>query len=268
MTKPYYILDIPAEEYHADARAGRFLSSHLLGDFRKCPLLYRMKTTGKAENEESAAFLLGRATHALILEGDKAYREQFAVSDGPVNPKTGTAYGRATKAYAEWAKGQTLPVLSTKEHGFILSLRDAVALHFDASRLLSGGFPEGTVRTNYEGEPCQIRMDYFSEKNGIVDLKTCDDIDFFTRDFRRYGYAYQLAFYRAILQEVSGHEYPVHVVAVEKREPRRVGVWRLFPLMLDEAEEQNRAAISYLHRCRAESRWPTGYEGVRDIIEL
>ena len=38
--------DIPAEQYHQDARDGKFLSSHLLGDFRKCPLTYHQKMTG------------------------------------------------------------------------------------------------------------------------------------------------------------------------------------------------------------------------------
>ena len=42
-----FIVDIPADEYHADAQAGRFLSSHLLGDFRSCPQLYRKKLYGE-----------------------------------------------------------------------------------------------------------------------------------------------------------------------------------------------------------------------------
>ena len=36
-----FIVDIPADEYHEAARRGEFLSSHLLGDFRACPRLYR-----------------------------------------------------------------------------------------------------------------------------------------------------------------------------------------------------------------------------------
>ena len=36
-----FLADVPADEYHKAARDGKFLSSHLLGDFRKSPRLYR-----------------------------------------------------------------------------------------------------------------------------------------------------------------------------------------------------------------------------------
>ena len=67
MGKLPFLADIPASEYHEAARQGRFLSSHLLGDFRKSPRLYRKKMTGEIEPEDSAAFLMGRAVHTLIL---------------------------------------------------------------------------------------------------------------------------------------------------------------------------------------------------------
>lgn len=34
------ILSIPAEEYHAESRSGRYMASHLLADFRESPELY------------------------------------------------------------------------------------------------------------------------------------------------------------------------------------------------------------------------------------
>ena len=44
-----FIVDIPADEYHEAARRGEFLSSHLLGDFRACPRLYRKKMPAHRE---------------------------------------------------------------------------------------------------------------------------------------------------------------------------------------------------------------------------
>ena len=41
------LLSIPAEEYHAASRSGRYMSSHLLADFRESPELYRRKTNGE-----------------------------------------------------------------------------------------------------------------------------------------------------------------------------------------------------------------------------
>ena len=79
-------LTIPAEEYHAASRSGRYMSSHLQADFRESPELYRRKTCGEIAESESPALALGRAAHCLILEGRAAFDEQFHVADGPVNP--------------------------------------------------------------------------------------------------------------------------------------------------------------------------------------
>jgi hypothetical protein len=108
-------------------------------------------------------------------------------------------------------------------------------------------------------------MDFFNEELGLIDLKTCDDLTWFESDARRFSYVYQLAFYRAVLCEASKIKYPVHIIAVEKKEPFRCGVWRISSEALDFAEMENKAAIERLKKCRAENVWPTGYEEVRII---
>jgi len=270
-------VDIAAEQYHQDARDGKFLSSHLLGDFRKCPLLYRQKLTGEIPPQDSAAYWMGRAVHSLVCEGRSAFDREFLISDGPVNPKTGEVFGKLTKAYKEWAAAQTLTPVSTTDFGFMTKLQAAVYLHPIATRLLQDGWAEGTVRTEYRGEPVQIRIDYFNpnfidemtgEKGAICDLKTCETLDFFESDARRYGYLHQLAFYREVLRLACGTEYPVYIVAVEKRAPYRVGVWKLAGSALDEAKAANERAIDLLHDCRRIGEWPTGYEEMRVMDNL
>lgn len=268
MNESNCILDIPADEYHAETRNGRYLSSHMLGDFRRCPALYQKKLAGQIEENESAAFAIGRATHKLILEGRSAFDEEYTIADGPVNPKTGEAFGKTTKAYSEWLALQRKAVVPGKDFGFILKLQIAVWLHPVAARLLTGGVAEGVVRANYCDEPCQIRMDFYSLKLGMVDLKTCDTLDWFESDARRYGYIHQLAFYRAILRERLGGNVPIHIIAVEKKEPFRCGVWRITDEALEFAEMENRAAIGRLQECRRTANWPTGYEEVRIIDNI
>lgn len=104
------LLSIPADEYHAASRSGRYMSSHLLADFRESPELYRRKTNGEIAESESPALALGRAAHCFILEGREAFDGQFLVADGPVNPKTGEPFSKATKAYAEWLSSQTCEI--------------------------------------------------------------------------------------------------------------------------------------------------------------
>ena len=106
------LLSIPAEEYHADSRSGRYMSSHFLADFRESPELYRRKTRGEIAEAETPALALGRAAHCLILEGRPAFDREYVISEGPLNPKTGEPYGKSTKAYAEWRGSQGREVVS------------------------------------------------------------------------------------------------------------------------------------------------------------
>ena len=263
-----FIIHEPADEYHARSRSGEYMSSHLLADFRESPALYRKKVTGKIEETESAAFIMGRAAHCLILEGRNAFDHEYVVSDGPINPRTGESYGSKTKAFAEWAATQDREVVSVKDYNFILKLQTGVWLHPAASELLANGEAEGVIRAEYCGVPCQIRMDWFNPTLGLVDLKTCDSLKWFESDCRRYGYIHQLAFYWAVIRKATGITVPVHIIAVEKNEPFSAGVWKLTDEVLDLAELSNKAALERFRACCTTGVWPTGYEDIRIIDSL
>ena len=254
----------PAEEYHA--KAGEYLSSHQLLDFTKSPWLHRKKALGLIEDRDSPAYLVGRAAHARIVEGRDAYEAAFALG-GPINPKTDKPYGSATKAFAEWAQAQGKPVLSHDQVELIEQMASGVAMNSEAVDLLLYGRSEGVVRADYCGTPCQIRIDWTHPHRGIVDLKTCDELTWFEADARRYRYPSQMAFYQSVLAEVLGEHVPVHIVAVEKREPFRCGVWRVSDDTLAIAQRENEAAIRRLVACRERDHWPTGYEEVR-ILDI
>lgn len=251
----------PAEEYHT--KAGEYLSSHQLLDFMRCPWLYQKKVLGLIEDRDSPAYLIGRAAHVRILEGAGEYEQQFALG-GPINPKTGRPFGSGTKAFAEWSETQGKPVLSHEQVELVERMASGVAMNDEAVDLLLYGRAEGVVRAEYCGTPCQIRIDWTHPHRGIVDLKTCDDLTWFEADARRYGYHRQLAFYRAVLACVlDGVLAPVHIVAIEKKEPFRCGVWRISDDTLTIAQRENEAAIRRLKACRDADEWPTGYEEIR-----
>lgn len=263
-----FIIHEPANEYHARSRSGEFMSSHLLADFRESPALYRKEINGEIEQKDTPAFVLGRAAHSLILEGRASFDRDFVVSDGPVTPRTGEPYGAKTKTYADWLATQDREVVSGKDYSFILNLQRSVHLHAAASELLAKGEAEGVVRAEYCGVPCQIRMDWFSPESGLVDLKTCDSLKWFAFDCRRYGYIFQLAFYRAVIRIVTGVTVPIHIIAVEKNEPFATGVWQLTGEVLDLAERINDAALERYKKCQFTGIWPTGYEDIRIIDSL
>ena len=262
-----FLIREPAEVYFAKAREN--LSSHALADFRRCPLLFRRKEQGLIPDRDSHAFLVGRAAHVLILEGRERFESEYAVG-GPINPKTGQPFGSATKAFAQWAERIGKAVLSDDQAALVELMAASVREHLFARELLSDGVPEGVVRCRHAGHDCQARIDWLSPApgRGIVDLKTTDSLDGFELDFRAFGYAHQLAFYRALVQRACGVLMPVHVIAVEKREPFRTGVWQVGAHVLDAAQRENEAAMRELARCRETGVWPTTYEGIRLIDHL
>ncbi|MBE0568403.1 MAG: PD-(D/E)XK nuclease-like domain-containing protein [Deltaproteobacteria bacterium] len=250
----------PAEIYHA--QKSRFLSSHQLADFRRDPLLFRKKELGLVREEDRPAYLIGRAAHSLILEGREEYERCYAFG-GPINPKTGEPFGSRTKAFQEWAEVQGKPVLPDDQVALIENMDAAVHAHAHAAALLSYGVAEGVVRVEYCGVASQGRLDWFNAKRGLVDLKTCENLDWLQTDARNYQYVHQLAFYRALVASATGLVFPVYLIAVEKREPFRCGVWRMGEDILGIAQKENEDAIERLKDCRERDHWPTGYEEIR-----
>lgn len=255
-----FLVREPAEAYHAQSDV--FLSSHALADFRKCPQLYHQKKLGLVRDEDRPAYLVGRAVHTLALEGRDRFTAEYAVG-GPINEKIGQPFGAGTKAFAEWTAQHGKPVVTEAQFALVNAMAASVRGHQLATQLLSAGIPEGVVRTEYRGLACQIRMDWYNPQQGIVDLKTCDDLTWFEADARRFSYGHQMAFYRAVLAQVIGAEMPVFFIAVEKREPFRCGVWVVTNDTLASARRENEAAIERLKACLATGEWPTGYEECR-----
>lgn len=276
MNRPEYLLDIPAEEYHAATKENQYTTSHRLNLFRRCPALYHKHITGEIVDGDTAAFQMGRAVHVLTIEGADKFDAEYLVADGPTNPKTGKPYGRETKMFKDWAELQTRPVIGSNDHALMLKLSDAVHAHPIAADILSAGFAEATVRAVWDGEPVQARLDWFDPERGIIaDLKTCADVDRFPFDIRDFGYVTQLAFYKRVL-ELAGYAGPslrAYLIAVEKKEPYRVAVVELYPMTLEDgniAEASkygvgNNLVMSELLTCRAKDEWPTRYEEILHI---
>ena len=262
LTDLSFLIHEPDEVYHA--KAEHFLSSHQLADFRSDPYLFWKRRSGLAPKEpDRPAYRIGRAAHCRILQGQKAFEEGHAIG-GPINEKTGEPFGTRTKTYAEWADAQNKPVITFDEAALIENLNAAVQAHPLAARLLSNGVAEGVVRCDHRGVPCQARLDWLNPERGLIDLKTCDNLRWFETETRAYGYVHQLAFYRAVLAQVIGGQYvPGHLIAVEKGEPFRCGVWVIADNILNQAQKENEAAIERLKRYDEAGAWPTGYEELR-----
>lgn len=270
MNQPYafsFLIREPAEVYHAKSR--EYLTSHALADFRKCPLLYRRKQLGCIPDTDRPAYQIGRAAHTLILEGRPRFDAEYAIG-GPVNEKTGKCYGPTTKAFAQWAGQQGKPVITEEQAALVEQMAAAVRAHDGAMRLLAEGMAEGVIRIRHLDLDCQGRMDWLftGDNPALVDLKTCDSLDWFECEAHAFGYIHQLAFYRSLLWQQTGALLPVHLIAVEKNEPFRCGVWMVGADVLALAQQENQAAMQRLRQFQQTDHWPTGYEEPRILDHL
>ncbi len=260
-----FIRNEDEQNYHALSMNGEYMSSHLLRDFRESPLLYHKKVTGQIKTPDTPAMMLGRAAHKLILQGKNEFDNEYFVSDGPVNPKTGECFGRMTKAYREWERLLPKKSVSNKEFALLEKLESSVRNHPIAKEFLSQGIAEGVVRQRLFEVPCQIRMDFFHPDHGIMDLKTCESLASFHHDCRKYEYVCQMAFYQSVLYAACGCKHPAYLIAVEKNEPYNTGVWYLPPETMMKAVQINADALKYYRKLRNSNLWPTGYENIRSI---
>jgi len=260
-------LDISEEQYHADR--ANFFTSHSLIDFSRCPFGYKRAKDNPKEHK-SNAFTFGTAAHVLLLEGRSAFEERYIVSEGPINEKTGRAYGKETKKHLEWLAEQPLPIISFQEMGILETMNKSISNHYLANEAITdeGKHVEGVIRESYEGVQCQSKVDYFSENYGLMDLKTTQNIQWFENDCKKYGYFFQMAFYWHMLYLLTGKLYPVHIVAIEKEEPFRCGVYLVQERVLKQAHELNLKNMKFYKRCLADDNWPTLYEDVRTIESL
>jgi hypothetical protein len=198
----------------------------------------------------------------LILEGLDVFQKQYVVG-GPINPRTGLPFGANTKAFSEWAQQIDKEVLSHDQARIAKQMNDSIRCHPLGAELLARGIPEGVIRAEYRGIPCQIRLDWVAPEYGIVDLKTSDNLTWFESDARKFHYLHQLAFYRSVAAEATGELLPVYLIAVEKREPFRCGVWLVGQDVLGAAQHENEEAMVRLRHCLTTNDWPTGYESLR-----
>ena len=257
------LINEPADVYHDKAK--QYLSSHQLIDFMRCPYLYAKKRAGLIADMDSPAYFLGRATHTRILEGTDVYEKEYAVG-GPINPTTGKPFGSTTKKFLEWQEAQQKPVIPLEKAALVESMNAGVRMNPNACELLSQGKAEGVVRATYHDFPCQIRIDWLNPQFGIVDLKTCDDLTWFESDARKFHYVHQLAFYQNVLDQVTEQLVPVYIIAVEKKEPFRCGVWQVPSETLLQARAENEAAMARLRKANQDDHFVTGYEELRYLF--
>jgi hypothetical protein len=239
------------------------LTSTALKDYIKSPAIFRAKRDGTIPQRSSSAMDFGTAVHKYVLEGRREFERYYVVSDGPVNDKTGEAFGAQTKTHKAWRESVApLEIISTADGARIEAMHASVHAHDEAAELLSNGTAEGVVRADLFGVASQARIDWYHFQRGLVDLKTTKDLDGFADQYDDLDYGVQAAFYQAVFEAANGYAPDFHFVAIEKQAPYRCGVFRIGGDEMGSLRDRVERLVRDVAEAIDTETFPTGYEQV------
>ena len=249
--------NVPFAAYAADTAVNASLLKHM----GECPAACRHARDNP--RPDTADFLLGRAVHALALEGEEAFTAAFAVAPD---------VDRRTKAgKLSWlnfeAQCQGKSILTVEQAAQARCMAGALAQHPLASRLLAlpGASEVTAVWVDAEsGLKCKARADRLCNLPdgtlAVLDVKTCSSASppAFSSAIASYGYHVQAGFYLWGLQSLGEPYRNFAFLCVEKSPPFLVAVYQLRQEDHDAGADVARRYLSQYSRCDRENHWP-GY---------
>jgi exodeoxyribonuclease VIII len=235
-------LEMPAEKYHAvDA-----LSKSMMSKILKSPAHY--KAALEEHQEPTKSMQMGTAIHTAVLE-PQLYSQVVAVIPPDIDGRTkdGKAWKEQHKSRIHLTHAEDIDVQgvanSVRRHPFW------DIIHLD-HRIEASVF----AQDEETGIALKARPDlWVLEPAILVDVKTTDDAtpEGFSRTVGSFGYHIQAAHYMAM---TGAHSFVF--VAVERKAPYAVAIYKLDAEWLQAGANLRSKAISTLHECRALDSWP------------
>ena len=192
----------------------------------KDPFLYwdRFLNPDTVPERRRDAFIIGEATHTLVLEPE---REEELLGVYPFGIR-----GEKKKEFEEQNEGKTL--ITSSVYSKARGMRDSVFSHPLAKSYLSKpAIAEQSIFWTWSEDiplRCRIRPDWIRGDGTLVDLKTTKSVRpaSFLKSIELFRYYVQAGFYSEGYKQAYG-EYPKEFVfvAVEKIPPYHVGIFKL-----------------------------------------
>jgi len=239
------------------------VSQSAIKAFLQSPRAYKRFLEGCATATKSMG--IGTAIHMAILEPAK-FLECYACPEFGKN---------ATAAFKAANEGKE--VLSYTDYQKCVDSAAEVKKQAETNPLLKTLFstPHEVEKAHFWTDrdfdiECKAKMDMVA-KNGtfILDIKTCQDASFeqFPRDFRKYGYGLQAAFYLAghsanTLPNISemGVIVPTdyYILAIESSSPHNLCLYKVLPETITRGTELYKDTLDAIKRCGQD--FSAGYE--------
>lgn len=224
---------------------------------------------------DSEALLLGRLTHALILEPDQVASRYVTQPrfNAAMLDETALAKGYAGGKQAKAAWIASIPdgaeIVDSDLMTRAVGMRDAILADPVAAPHVTTGHKEHRIDwTDKEtGIQCRGRVDCLN--GSLSDLKSTRALVTCERDAARFGYLGQISWYADGLEAagIKTHNQPC-LIFVENVPPHDVQVLTFEPEDLAVGRRVYRAALDRLAACRASGVWPGVSGGVSRRIKL
>ncbi len=210
------------------------------------------------DDEDKPIYRTGRLTHVLTLGAQRGVR--WDVYDG-------RRAGKEWEAFKAAREGVDL--FTKTELSLCSAMADAVKANERAMMILRGQFEVPVEWTHETGRRCATRgIDCLNAHEGYTaELKTTvsSHPGRFTRDAIRMGYHAQAAWVRDAAASLGVSVKAHYVVAVEKKAPHVVTVFRLTERAIVEGQKLCRSWMEQLKVCEESNAWP-GY--VQHVVDL
>lgn len=240
---------------NAEYRKRDGVSSSDLKKMIKSPAHYKYWKE-HADEVSTPALVFGKAAHKYMLEQDEFF-DEFAIA--PLCDRR-TKDGKETYAkFLEESIGKD--VISNEDFEIIMDMHKALYETPFVEKLLSGEKELSFYGVDEEtGLKLKVRPDCITDWNGqhlLIDYKTCADADNmkFCRDSIKFNYDLQLAMYRDVLKQNTGHDYTVVIIAQEKNPPYATNVFQLSEKYLNGGRELYKEMLRIYKECEETDNW-------------
>lgn len=251
---------VPYEVY--DAMPGVRISA--LKHLAKSPLEYRHRLSNP---KESKALTIGTGVHVAVLEPER-FAEEYVVWG--LTDEQKIRRGKVWDAFQ--AANAEKEILTVKEMGFAIAMRDAIRSDPRAMKYLAKGSPEVSMAWVDEEVGIQMkgRTDWLTEVDGqpvLAGLKTTRDIRprWFQRQAANLSYHLSWAAYRDAYKAIEGKIALVVEIVVENTPPYDVAIYKINDDILERGREEYRGLLKKLAECERAGEWLGAVPGEIDF---
>lgn len=255
---------IPMSVYHSQnvCDGPSISSSGLRKIFNESPAHFYCDWDGNPECEnrgDSAAFVLGRAAHHLLL-GEDDFTTLFVQRPEEID---GEPWQGNKKICKEWLKKQAAAgrtVLTPEQIKTIRGMARSLAAHPLVEAGILNGLVEHTIifKDEATGVFVKVRPDCIPNDSGdVADLKTTSEFGLgLDRSVSKYRYDMQAALVGQAMKDVAGVDMTsFSFVFVEKSAPYSVEVLSLLDEDIERGHMDNRVALDTFAFCLKSKNW-------------